>query len=96
MGNYKAFVHLVDAAGTIVSQSDAIPGPGYPTNHWTDNEVVIDRHEVVIPENAQPGAYTLIAGLYDPVSAARLEATSAAGIRYAHDGVPVQEVNVVE
>ena len=54
-GNYKAFVHLVDAAGNIATQSDSVPGPDYPTNRWIEGEVVLDRHAMSLPPSGPPG-----------------------------------------
>ena len=93
-GNYKVFVHLVNEAGDIVSQSDAFPGDGYATNQWVGGEVVVDGHELPLPDDLPAGEYTVIAGLYDPVSATRLEASDAAGQRYANDGIFVTTVPV--
>ena len=93
-GNYRAFIHLVDEAGQIVSQSDDTPGQSYPTNHWLADEVMVDRRELAVPDSASPGTYTLIAGLYDPISAIRLEARDDAGVRYTNDGVPVMSITV--
>ena len=90
-GNYRVFVHLVDAAGNIVTQSDATPGPDYPTNRWIGGEVVLDRHTLSLPEDALPGLYQIVAGMYDPVSAVRLTAHDESGDRYLNDGVLVQE-----
>ncbi|MCH5375003.1 MAG: DUF4832 domain-containing protein, partial [Planctomycetes bacterium] len=95
-GNYKVFAHLVNGAGDIVSQSDAIPGDGYITNQWVAGEVVADRHELPLPDDLPGGEYTIIAGLYDPVSATRLEATDATGQRYADDGIRVTTVTVTD
>lgn len=68
--NYKAFVHLVDAAGTVRAQQDGDPGGGFsPTSRWRANELILDRHRVVLPPDLPPGPYTIKAGLYqlDPL-----------------------------
>ncbi len=69
--SYKAFVHLIDSAGTIIAQSDAIPG-GNGTNRWLPTEVILDRHLLTLPPEVAPGDYQLIVGLYDPISMQRL------------------------
>ena len=76
-GNYKAFVHLLDANGTIVAQSDALPAEGYATNRWLPGEVVLDRHTLRLPSDLPPGEYRLVAGLYEPISMYRLNARNA-------------------
>lgn len=90
-GNYHVFVHVVDEAGNIVSQSDATPGPDYATSRWIAGEIVMDQHQIFLPIEASAGRYRVVAGLYDPVSADRLVAQDAAGGRYPHDAVTVHE-----
>ena len=63
---YKVFLHLVDAAGTIVAQQDGEPVGGMsPTTSWKPGELVIDRHGVFLPETLAPGEYQLLLGLYN-------------------------------
>jgi hypothetical protein len=74
---YKVFVHLLDANGDIVAQSDAVPAAGEaPTESWLAREVVVDRHELQAPG---PGTYRLVVGLYDPASGARPPAADQTG-----------------
>jgi hypothetical protein len=64
---YTVFIHLVDAAGNIVAQTDAQPHNDlgeYPMDWWDSGETVRDVHLLSIPPMASPGAYTLRAGLY--------------------------------
>ncbi len=68
--NYKAFVHLIDAAGTVRAQQDGDPGGGFsPTSRWRANELILDRHVLELPADLPPGLYTIKAGLYqfDPL-----------------------------
>ncbi len=89
---YKVFVHLVDAAGNLVAQSDAFPASGAaPTESWLPREVVVDRHELRAPG---PGAYQMYVGLYDPVSGARLPATDANGAQIPNDAALLTTVTV--
>jgi 4-amino-4-deoxy-L-arabinose transferase-like glycosyltransferase len=63
---YKVFVHVLDANGNIIAQTDREPGGGQqPTTNWEINEPVIDRYGVLIPEGTPPGLYTIEIGLYD-------------------------------
>ncbi|MBK8046053.1 MAG: hypothetical protein IPK16_02310 [Anaerolineales bacterium] len=78
----KVFVHIVDAAGNIVAQSDAIPS-GYHTNQWVTGEYVLNTHQLEIP----PGAYQLRVGMYDPVTMTRLPAIDDRGARYPDDAI---------
>ncbi len=61
---YSTFVHVVDADGTVLGQSDQRPGGAYyPTNLWRPGEVLRDEHRVTL--NALGRApYSLVAGAY--------------------------------
>lgn len=69
--SYKAFVHLVDAAGRLAAQHDSVPGLGdSPTTSWVPGQVVEDSHPLSLP--ADPGRYRLLAGLYDEATGRRI------------------------
>jgi hypothetical protein len=78
-GNYKAFVHLLDNSGTIIAQSDAIPGGDHVTNRWLPAEVILDRHILTLPPELPAAEYTLVAGLYDAIGMQRLPARTSGG-----------------
>jgi hypothetical protein len=64
--DYTTFVHLVNANGDKVAQSDHRPGGVYyPTSLWKPGEMLIDKHTLALPVDLGPGPYTLIVGLYD-------------------------------
>jgi hypothetical protein len=65
--DYKAFVHLTDAAMTRQpAQHDGDPGGGYtPTTRWELGELVPDRHPLRLPADLLPGKYRLWAGMYE-------------------------------
>jgi hypothetical protein len=70
--SYLVFIHLVNEAGQIVSQVDAIPvGGARPTTGWRAGEVVADAHSLPIPTDLPPGRYALNVGLYNPDDGAR-------------------------
>lgn len=70
---YTVFVQLVGPDGRLYGQQDNPPLRGtHPTNAWRPSEVVVDRYVLTIGETAPPGAYRLIAGMYDPGSGKRL------------------------
>ena len=75
-GDYKVFVHLVDATGQIVAQNDAAPVAGLrPTSSWSPGEVVVDPHGVLLRGASQelaPGEYRLHVGIYLPATGERL------------------------
>jgi len=71
--NYYVFVHLLDADGNRVAQSDGQPALWTrPTSGWSPGERIEDRHGLSLPARLVPGDYTLIAGLYLPESGERL------------------------
>jgi len=64
--SYTVFTQLFDAAGKLVAQQDNLPGQGQsPTDQWTTQTLVRDPYRLVLPANAQAGAYHLLVGLYD-------------------------------
>ncbi|MEZ4580498.1 MAG: hypothetical protein R3A10_02375 [Caldilineaceae bacterium] len=67
---YKVFVHLLNADGELVAQSDAEPA-GYSTTTWLPGEVVADTHRIPLPPAAAEQPLTLAVGLYDPAGARR-------------------------
>ena len=70
---YKVFVHVLDGAGHIVAQADAVPANGdRPTTGWLPPEVVLDRHTIRLPGNLSGGVYRIQAGLYNADTGARL------------------------
>ncbi|MBI5650589.1 MAG: hypothetical protein HZC40_09120 [Chloroflexi bacterium] len=74
--NYHVFVHIVDARGQLVAQTDGAPrGNRYPTRIWDAGERVPDAHAL----NVAPGKYTIRVGMYDPISGERLPAFDAQG-----------------
>jgi hypothetical protein len=69
----KVFVHLLDAEGRLVAQSDSVPVLWtYPTDAWKPGEVVVDFHQFPIDASVPPGRYTLQTGLYDEETGARV------------------------
>ena len=98
--SYKVFVHLLDENGVIVAQSDATPGSenplgaDYPTNRWLAGEFVLDHHQLQLPNDLEPGLYTLVAGLYDPISAVRLSGIDEQGQPLPDDRAIVREISI--
>ncbi len=70
---YTVFVQILDANGTVVAQRDGQPVYGvYPTTRWQSGELIADRREIPLPENLPAGKYTVITGMYDLHTMARL------------------------
>jgi hypothetical protein len=75
---YTVFVQLIGphnpATGNpLWGQHDSPPVDGtFPTDRWPADLIVRDRHTLTVDPAAQPGAYQLIAGMYDPATGERL------------------------
>ena len=77
---YTVFAQLLDSSGALVAQRDQTPGDGaFPTTSWVEGEVLTDTYRITLPAGLAPGQYTLIVGMYDPKTGARLPATTADG-----------------
>jgi len=70
--SYTVFVHLLDASGNLIAQSDALPAHNaYPTDIWDAREIVTDVHTLSVPANAR-APLSLIVGMYDAQTGQRL------------------------
>lgn len=72
----KAFVHLIDARGQLVAQSDGLSAP---TQFWRAGDVIVQLHRLQVPPGTAPGAYRLILGLYNSQTGIRARFLDAAG-----------------
>ena len=78
--DYTSFIHLVNANGDKIAQSDHRPGGVfYPTSLWKPGETLIDSHTLALPADLGPGPYTLLVGLYDNTAEMRPLGRGAAG-----------------
>lgn len=74
------FVHLRNHTGAIVAQADhptRHQGRLFPTTAWRTNCLYEDNFEVPLPANLPAGNYSLVIGLYDPSTGARLPVDAA-------------------
>jgi hypothetical protein len=103
--DYTVFVQLlgpVPAApatgGPLWAQADQQPGGGtYPTSRWVTGETVLDHYTLVMPADAPPGEYQLVAGMYLLATMERLPAVEGnTGARYADDAVLLTTLRVGE
>ena len=70
--SWAVFVHLVDRAGQIVAQADALPAGGLrPTTGWRRGEFVADSYTLDLPRDLPAGDYRLNVGLYNPDDGSR-------------------------
>ena len=64
--SYRVFLHLLDADGNLVDQSDGEPAAWTrPTTGWAQGEVVTESRQVRLPADAA-GDYVLRVGFYAP------------------------------
>ena len=64
--DFTGFVQLLAASGDKVAQGNDHPAGGayYPTSLWRPGELLRDVFTVTLPSSLQPGAYTILAGMY--------------------------------
>ena len=98
--DYTVFAHMLGpvnpANGTPVwAGHDGPPlGNSYPTSRWQPGEVIVDRHELILPARIPAGTYPIEVGLYDPqAGGTRLNVLDAAG-QPQGDKVIVGEITV--
>jgi 4-amino-4-deoxy-L-arabinose transferase-like glycosyltransferase len=76
--DYLLFVHVLDAQGNVVAQTDVPPaGPDLPTSAWHLNHYNRWFHPVRIPADVPAGTYWLALGLYHPHDFTRLPLQAA-------------------
>jgi hypothetical protein len=91
---YAVFVHLVDDRGKIYAQEDSPPrGGDFPTDEWMSGDVILDPYSLVLPRDTPPGEYSLVVGMYDPATAARLPVVDSA-LRQLGDQVAIARVSI--
>lgn len=86
---YSRFLHLVDARGELVAQLDApLLGGFIPSDCWLPGDAFADAVGFPLPASLAPGDYTLLLGLYDPATGARLATPGGDALRLARVTVP--------
>ena len=66
------FTHVLDGAGGILAQRDALDAPSWA---WQTGDLILQVHPVTVPATAAPGEYAAVTGIYDRASGARLPLT---------------------
>jgi hypothetical protein len=94
-GDYLLFVHLIDGAGTMVSQRDTHPGLGnFPSSQWRPGDRFVEHIRLYVPKTAYgPEVGTLSIGLYEP-DGYRLAVNDASG-RKIGDSLTLTEISIV-
>jgi hypothetical protein len=71
--SYRVFLHLVGPDGALMAQSDGEPAQWQrPTTGWLPGEIIRDTHYLLLPDDLPARRYTLLAGLYHPLTGERL------------------------
>ncbi len=70
--DYTTFVHLVNADGAKIGQSDHRPGGVYyPSSLWKPGEILVDTHTLTVAADRGRAPYTIVVGLYDAAAGMR-------------------------
>lgn len=78
--DYTVFTQLIGPDGLVWAQKDNPPQAGrYPTTLWPVADRVVDRYELLVPENAPAGDYRLLVGMYNWATGERLPAFTDSG-----------------
>jgi hypothetical protein len=66
LADYTTYIHILNADGTVIGQSDHRPGGVYyPTSLWEPGELLRDVHTIHLTHtNLGPGPFSIRAGLY--------------------------------
>lgn len=67
------FTHVLDGNGEILTQRDSLDAPSWA---WWPGDVVVQIHQLLVPENTAPGEYQAAVGIYDRMSEVRLAITN--------------------
>jgi hypothetical protein len=84
--NLSRFVHLRDATGNTVAQVDGPVGDAFgplPVESWPLSTLIDDLPVLALPASLPAGDYTLVAGLYDWQTGARLAAEATGAVANA-------------
>jgi hypothetical protein len=85
-GDYHIFVHLIDSNGSMIAQSDSVPGTGaYPTALWAVNQTWMESSRLSLPSDMKPGKYSVYTGWYSYPDLTRLKVNST--LPHAQDGL---------
>ena len=93
--NYVVFVHLLDSAGTVITQWEAEPLAGqYPTSRWQPGEVVVDSFDLTLPADLKPDQYRLVAGMHPAPSGPPLPVVNGAEQSPSEAGLLLMETQL--
>ncbi len=95
--DWTVFVHMLNAAGEIVAQTDGPPLNGdWPTTAWEPGHLVRDARRLAYGSTLSQGEHSVVVGLYDPVSGVRAAAFAPDGSEWTDWAVPLLTVRFGE
>ena len=95
-GNYKVFNHLIGADGFVAGQQDGLPGGSVVlSGEWLPGEVVVDRYDILVADEAPAGEYVLYTGMYRADDGWRMPAEDGTGQRWPNDMIALGTISVV-
>ncbi|MBI3240715.1 MAG: glycosyltransferase family 39 protein [Chloroflexi bacterium] len=71
--NFQVYVHLLDAGGQLVAQSDKLNPADFPTSRWPADRYIRDEHALKFNADPPPGEYKLVVGLWNAGTGERLQ-----------------------
>ncbi len=88
------FAQLLDADGNAIAHADGLTDDGFnPTMLWFPGTTIVDARKFILPRDAAPGVYRLVAGLYRFEHLERLPVTTDGGVS-PDDAVVLGEVKI--
>jgi 4-amino-4-deoxy-L-arabinose transferase-like glycosyltransferase len=80
INDYREFIHVFAADGTLIAAADAQPKQGqYPTNDWASGESIPECNTLTVTTKSS-GDWTVAMGLYDSQTKDRLNAQTVSGV----------------
>lgn len=63
------FVHIIDENDGILAQNDDLKAPSWA---WQSGDTILQVHSILVPQDAKPGIYSAVLGIYDRPTGQRL------------------------
>ncbi len=93
--NLNVLVRLIGADGQEIAREEGWPW-GSATSNWAVGDVWPDGHDLVIPEDAQPGWYRLDVAFYDPQGQETLHAVQVDSGEQMGEALPLDYIWIGE
>jgi hypothetical protein len=97
LSDYAFFLHLLpdDSANAIIFNQTPLGGK-LPTANWIPGLTFVDTWEITIPEDAPPGEYQILSGLYHQITGERLPVTGIDGALTRDASMVLGSLEIVE